>query len=107
MISLPKYQQRSFFQVLEGDRSAVETLSARIARDKRHARVTKIIQEPVEERTFGDGTMGFPRVSSKDLAGIPGLNDFFTHGDSCMNLGEGRAKRLLDAFKEGRWRAVL
>jgi hypothetical protein len=101
------YQNRSFFQVLEGDRKAVESLFAKIAKDKRHVRMTKIITEPIEERAFAEWTMGFPKVSSKELAEIPGLNDFFTRGDSYMKLGPGRAKTLLEAFKEGRWRAAL
>jgi hypothetical protein len=101
------YQNRSFFQVLEGDQEAVESLYEKIAGDKRHLRVTKIISEPIEQRAFGDWTMGFPKVSSNELAEIPGLNDFFTRGESYMNLGAGRAKTLLDAFKNGRWRAAL
>ena len=101
------YQHRSFFQVLEGDRPVVEALYAKISGDKRHVRVTKIILEPIEERTFADWTMGFPKVSTKELSESPGLNDFFARGDSYMELGEGRAKTLLDAFKEGRWRAAL
>jgi hypothetical protein len=101
------YQNRSFFQVLEGDLEAVVSLFEKISKDKRHLRVTKIISEQIEERAFGDWTMGFPKVSSKELAGIPGLNDFFTRGESYMKLGMGRAKTLLEAFKEGRWRAAL
>lgn len=101
------YQNRSFFQVLEGDQESVESLFEKIAKDKRHLRVTRIISEPIEERAFGDWTMGFPKVSSKELAEIPGLNDFFTRGHSYMKLGAGRAKTLLEAFKEGRWRATL
>jgi len=51
--------------------------------------------------------MGFPRVTSKDLAEIPGLNDFFGQASSYLEIGEGRAKTLLAAFKEGQWRARL
>lgn len=101
------YQNRSFFQVLEGDRTAVESLYGKIAHDKRHARVKKIIAEPIQDRDFGAWTMGFPKVSAQELATIPGLNDFFTRGDSYIELGKGRAKTLLEAFKDGRWRAAL
>lgn len=41
------------------------------------------------------------------LADIPGLNDFFARGRSYTELGEGRAKTLLSAFKEGAWRHSL
>jgi hypothetical protein len=101
------YWNGSFFQVLEGDRSAVETLFETIAADTRHLRVTKIVIEPIAERAFGSWTMGYPKISSKELAKIPGLNDFFLRGESYMDIGEGRAKTLLAAFREERWRLTL
>jgi hypothetical protein len=101
------YRNGSFFQVLEGDRSAVETLFETIAADTRHLRVTKIVIEPIAERAFASWTMGYPKISSKELAKIPGLNDFFLRGESYMDIGEGRAKTLLAAFKEERWRLTL
>ncbi len=101
------FRDGSFFQVLEGDRVVVETLFERIERDKRHERMTKIIQEPIDERAFGEWTMGYSKISSKELATIPGLNDFFAKGQSYMDLGKGRAKSLLGAFKDGRWRQSL
>ena len=101
------YENRSFLQVLEGPRTVVEVLFDKIAVDKRHGRATRIIAEPIQERAFGEWTMGFPKLSLKELEEIPGLNDFFTRGHSFEQIGEGRAKTLLEAFKEGRWRAAL
>lgn len=101
------YQHHSFFQVLEGSRSTVELLFEKIAADTRHKRVTKIIFEPIPERAFGNWSMGYPKITSKELAEIPGLNDFFRQASSYMELGEGRAKTLLAAFKDGKWRARL
>ena len=101
------FQEGSFFQVLEGDRDTVEKLYKHIAGDKRHAQVKRLIVEPIEERHFGEWTMGYPQISRKDLASIPGLNDFFSQGQSFNELGEGRAKLLLDAFRQGQWRSSL
>jgi hypothetical protein len=102
------YHNGSFFQVLEGDRNVVEALFEKITKDKRHYRTTKIILEPIAERTFGEWTMGCPALSSSQLARIPGLNDFFARGNSYVELGEGRAKTLLRAFtEEGRWRTSI
>jgi hypothetical protein len=102
------YRDGSFFQVLEGDRTVVETLFEKIAADKRHKQTKKIILEPIVERDFAAWTMGYPRrISLRELEGIPGLNDFFGRGTSYLELGEGRAKILLAAFKEGRWRTSL
>jgi len=96
--------ERSFLQVLEGTHEAVGLLYAKIGLDKRHDRVVKLIEEPIEQRDFQDWTMGIARVTAKELAGIAGLSDFFVNRSSLDGLGEGTARRLLDAFREGRWR---
>ena len=96
---------RSFFQVLEGDSQAVATLYEKISQDGRHRRIVKLIQEPIEHRDFRDWSMGLARIAPKDLAALPGFNDFFTAGRSLDSLGEGMARKLLHAFREGGWRA--
>jgi hypothetical protein len=98
------FQDGSFFQVLEGDRPVVEATFEKIAQDKRHTRVSKIIIEPIAERDFGDWSMGYPQIDYKELSSIPGLNDFFKEGRSFSDLEAGRAKTLLDAFKQKSWR---
>lgn len=101
------YQNRSFFQVLEGSRSVVEALFDRVALDPRHTRVTRVILEPIPERAVAGWTMGYPRISEEELAEVPGLNDSFGRSSSYLDLGEGRAKTLLAAFKDGKWRMNL
>lgn len=97
------YESGAFFQVLEGDRNVVEELYQRLEGDERHQNVIKLIVEPIEERNFGTWSMGYPKVSRAELAQIDGLNDFFSQGKSFVELEEGRAKTLLEAFKGGRW----
>lgn len=99
------FHEGSFFQILEGDRPVVDALYDKVALDKRHGQVRKLIIEPIEERDFGAWTMGYPKVTARDLQQIPGLNDFFASSKTYLELGEGRAKTLLAAFKEGQWRA--
>jgi len=101
------YTAGSFFQVLEGDEARLTELFARISLDPRHRNVTKIIQEPIAQRSFGHWTMGCVEVAPTELEKIEGLNDFFQHGSSLTNLDSGRAKKLLSAFVYGRWRAPL
>ncbi len=48
--------------------------------------------------------MGFASVASKDIAGIVGANDFFQKKSCFHALNSGRAKKLLTAFADGRWR---
>jgi Sensors of blue-light using FAD len=101
------HTEGSFFQVLEGIPEAVDSLYSRIERDKRHRQVTKILSEAIAARSFAEWTMGFSEVSRKDLAGIAGVNDFFATSRCFIDLDSGRAKKLLTAFREGRWRNRL
>jgi hypothetical protein len=79
----------------------------KLRQDKRHSHVTTIIREPIAKRSFTGWTMGFSSVSPEKLRRVPGLNDFF-EGHSCLTeLDAGRAKKLLAAFAEGRWRAKI
>ncbi len=96
---------RSFFQVLEGESGPVSSLYEKIAQDTRHARIVKLIQEPIEERDFRDWSMGLARMAPKELSALPGLSDFFTTGRSLSNLAPGTARQLLSGFRAGRWRA--
>jgi Sensors of blue-light using FAD len=101
------YTSGSFFQVLEGDEATLTALFAVIASDPRHKSVTKIIQEPIAQRAFGDWTMGFVQAEPSELASIEGLSAFFQQGISLTDLQPGRAKKMLSAFAEGRWRTRL
>ena len=97
--------ERSFFQLLEGDPTVVDPLFEKIKGDARHGHVIKLIREPIEQREFEDWSMGLARVQSKELAALPGFNDFLTAGTGLLDLGSGRARTLLHAFRDGQWRA--
>ncbi|MDP9012436.1 MAG: BLUF domain-containing protein [Pseudomonadota bacterium] len=99
------YTEGSFFQVPDGD--VVNALYARIELDKRHMQVTKIVAEAILSRSFAHWTMGFSQVFRKDLALIAGTNDFFSRSSCFVGLDSGRTKKLLSAFREGRWRKTL
>jgi hypothetical protein len=94
----------SFFQVLEGEPRALDQLLNKLRADKRHFHLTIIIREPIAERAFAEWTMGFASVSPEKLRKVLGLNDFFRGGSCFTELDSGRAKMLLAAFAEGRWR---
>lgn len=101
------HDKGSFFQILEGDPKTISSLLAAIQNDTRHDRVVKIIYEEIEQRNFTDWTMGFSCISRQELNGIEGLNDFFQGANRFVDLDEGRAKVLLRAFKDGKWRSSL
>jgi len=97
----------SFFQVLEGEAATVDAMYEKLDRDKRHQQLTLIIREPIARRSFADWSMGFSSTTPEELAKIEGLNDFFEAGSCFTDLDSGRAKKLLAAFAEGRWRVNL
>ena len=101
------YEDGNFLQVLEGYKETVQQVFKKIGQDKRHNRIVQIIEEPISKRTFGNWTMAFSSVSREELSTIPGLNDFFATGSMFTQLDNGRAKRLIAAFRQGRWRQKL
>ena len=100
------HAEGSFFQVLEGAPEAVDALYAKVERDPRHEQVTTIIREPLPKRNFDAWTMGFHSLSSEELANLSGVNDFFDKG-AMVSVDAGRARKLLTAFRDGRWRKKL
>jgi len=101
------YVDESFFQILEGDTKTLHDLYFRIEQDARHTRVIKLLEIPIEKRTFSEWSMGFAKVTRADLASIPGLNDFFGRGSVFSDLEPGKAQVLLEAFRDGKWRRRL
>lgn len=99
------YHDGSFLQILEGDENEVQAAVGRIEQDKRHHEVSLIFRGEIEERSFGEWRMGFCRpIQAQD---IPGFVDIFRSiSTEELNL-EGNRKRvekLIDGFKDGRWR---
>jgi len=101
------YAEGSFFQVLEGQPDVVDALYAKIERDQRHGQMTMIIREPIPKRHFDAWTMGFYKVSREELSGMSGVNDFFGKDRAVVSVDAGRAKKMLAAFRDGRWRKKL
>jgi hypothetical protein len=97
------YVQRCFFQVLEGDPAIINPVYDTIQLDPRHYRITRIISEPIVQRSFGEWTMGFSTLAAAQAGSLLGENDFFASAACLTEMNEGRAKKLLSAFQHGRW----
>ncbi|QDT12178.1 BLUF domain-containing protein [Stieleria marina] len=98
----------TFFQVLEGDPDTVHALYDKIQLDQRHNNVLMLAERNIEERNFGQWSMGFVR-SQKEIAELPGFIDFFSDADDQKNFIDlhGDSKRIdkiLEGFRRGRWR---
>lgn len=98
---------QTFFQVLEGAPDTIRDLYNKILHDPRHTRITQIIFEAIPRRYFEEYSMTLATLSTRELAQLldevnPEVTEHLLSG-----LDEGRAKRLLRAFAQGRWRARL
>jgi len=98
---------RSFLQVIEGKKKNIDKLLSSIEKDDRHRKITVIIREPIAKRSFGDWTMGYADLKKVDVDTIIGANDFFLQHEPLTQIEQGRARKLLDLFKKGRWRAKI
>jgi len=101
------YAGRSFIQVLEGEKKDIDPLINAIERDKRHRNITVIIREPIAERSFEDWLMGYADLRGDEVEKIIGSNTLLVQNKSLHTIGQGRARKLLDLFKKGHWRARI
>jgi hypothetical protein len=97
----------TFFQVLEGPEDVAKALYAKILSDPRHTRITRIIFEPISRRFFGDSEMNLATLSRARLGQLLEEADTDSREEMLSGIDEGRAKRLLRAFSDGRWRTQV
>ena len=74
------YHDGRFLQLLEGERSAVTALFARIASDPRHASVHRLFEGAIERRGFASWRMAFADTAEVDPAALRGWSDFLDSG---------------------------
>jgi len=68
------YSEGTFMQVLEGPNKAVDASFARIKKDTRHHNVTLIERVTIDERQFGEWSMGFKSLTADQMQDIEGFN---------------------------------
>ena len=103
------YKDRSFIQLLEGEKKIIGSLYANIEQDPRHSNVKKLILKPVSDRYFPNWSMGFkhlePGLETIDGENAPdGLSDFMNAMSDFEFLTEKKkadvALKLLLFFRE-------
>lgn len=99
------YVDNTFFQVLEGSAEAIDELYSKILVDPRHTHITRIIFESIPRRFFADSDMSLTTLSPQELCQLLGSQNEEKKTNLLADLDEGRAKKLLRAFSDGRWRA--
>jgi hypothetical protein len=102
------YDKGSFLQVLEGEEAVVRPLFDHICKDPRHSKATLLRLAEVEQRAFGEWSMGFVSERRFRLGAIPGYDDYLSRrGQGDTRGAEEAVQRVLVAFRDGRYRNAV
>jgi hypothetical protein len=101
------YHRESVFQVLEGFPDELAPLYETIARDPRHHFVAKLVEESIDQRSFGSWSMGHARVVRTELGILPALRAFLDPAFRYWHCNEPMARALIGAFTTGPWRRSI
>ena len=94
------YLDPFFIQALEGEESVVNQLFDAIRKDSRHDKVSLIYKKPITERHFANWTMGFSKISYKDIETLDGFSDFLQKPSiEFFNRSNNEVDELLYKFK--------
>ncbi|MBD1394437.1 BLUF domain-containing protein [Mucilaginibacter glaciei] len=66
------YAEGTFIQVLEGDDNEVDHIFGQIITDNRHKNIIKLIDGPINHRSFADWLMGFSSLEEQEAANLLG-----------------------------------
>ncbi len=91
------YENGHFLQALEGEKVIVEEKYKKIAQDKRHHDVIKIIDEPIEARSFPDWSLDTFYIDSPALINTDNIVSFQKLYEQCFKLN---SKNLMDFIKQ-------
>lgn len=100
------YDDMSFMQLMEGDRTSVEDIfENRIKPSRLHTRVTLLAHREIEERNFENWSMGFMSSKHRKIQEIPGFRDFSQTHTSFLDLAgdASMTKKIIDGFHDGKW----
>lgn len=98
------YDNRHFFQLLEGPPAVVDQTFRKIVADERHGEIVCILNEPLAARQFDEWSMSFMAMTPGELGAIDGLQDVFDADATFLRLNAAQARRVIAALADGRWR---
>ncbi len=95
------YRDSYFIQALEGEDKAVNALYDKIAQDNRHRKVLLVGKDRIEQRSYGDWSMGFKNLDGVDLTKVPGYSQYLDEPIEPHSFEKqpSRAKQLLELFR--------
>jgi hypothetical protein len=93
------YDQGTFCQVLEGSKSSVHNLYAKIIRDERHSNVIKIYDDQINTREFSSWSMKCINLDNFDKSKIDGYQNFSELASNWNCINPIVAKEMLLSLK--------
>lgn len=94
------YADGDILQVLEGERSEIESLFARIECDRRHNQIFVVLSERLAARHFPDWSMGYRRIGPAELQQFQHFQKVFqsTPAEVSARARQGVASEVINAF---------
>ena len=102
------YGNATFLQVLEGEERVIDNLIDKIRKDARHTDIQILHRRTLERREYSDWSMGFKRVSNRELRNVEGLRGF---GEKDFNPDylvqhDTVVQSLMDHFRKERFKTI-
>lgn len=104
--SLLFYEDETFFQVLEGEEAAVNSLYEKILEHPHHENVLLLFKGLVDRPAFEGWSLGFFNGRKTPVESLPGYEEAFGSGFSALTLQRqgDRARKLLLKFRDEPWK---
>ena len=98
------YKGGNFMQLLEGEEAPVRALFDVIHADPRHHGTEVMLEEEIDQRAFGDWSMGFRDLANLNLQNRPGFSPFMNKPLNARQFKEDPtgSMALLNFFSQGR-----
>ena len=103
------YANSTFLQVVEGEDDVVDNLVERICADERHEEIQMLRRTEIDERRYGQWSMGYNEVSEQDLEETEGLRNFSAEDFDFSLLvdNESVVDTLLERYRQSQWDMVI
>lgn len=102
------YGNGTFLQVLEGEEKVISELVDKIRQDHRHTDLQILYRKTIQQRQYSDWSMGFKRISDKDLMQVEGLRNFTKKDFNPEYLSQQSAivESLMNHFRKERFKTI-
>jgi uncharacterized membrane protein (DUF373 family) len=102
------YGNGTFLQVLEGEEKVIGELIDKIRQDHRHTDLQILYRKTIQQRQYSDWSMGFKRISDKDLMQVEGLRNFTKKDFNPEYLSQQSAivESLMNHFRKERFKTI-